>query len=94
LFWLVWVLIADLHVMSQIIGEKNEVEGLEDQRSYKRSSIGPIRMIQGKNPQTKSAPKRSVREALGSDQAGATTARGGGHTAVLPGTHGRASPHP
>ena len=30
-------------------------------------------MIQGKNPRTKSAPKRSVREASGPNQAGATT---------------------
>jgi len=51
-------------------------------------------MIQGKNPWTKSAPKRSVRIALGPEQAGATTARGGGRMAVLPRTHGRASPLP
>ena len=32
-------LISDLHILSQVIGEKNEVEGLEDQGSCKRGLL-------------------------------------------------------
>ena len=44
---------------------KNEAEGLQDQEWLQKKPIGPMRMIQGKNLRTKSAPKHSVQEALG-----------------------------
>ena len=53
-------------------------------RLAKWGPIGPIRMIQGKNSWTKKSTKYSIWEASGLDWAGATTACGGGGTAVRP----------
>jgi len=46
-------LISDLHISSQVIGEKNEVEAKRIKESCKTSPIGPRWMIQDKNPRTK-----------------------------------------
>jgi len=73
LFWLLRILIADSSVMSQVIGERMKLRAKKIKEVRKRSTIGPIQMIQGKNPRTKSVPKRSIREASGPDQAGANT---------------------
>ena len=45
--------ISDLHISSQVIGEQNEVKAKWIKEGCKPSPIGPRRMIQGKNPQTK-----------------------------------------
>ena len=44
------VLISEIHISSQVIGEKNEVEAKWNKEGCKTSPIGPRRMIQGKNP--------------------------------------------
>jgi len=46
-------LISDLHISSQVIGEKNEVEAKWIKEGCKTSPTGPRQMIQGKNPRTK-----------------------------------------
>ena len=43
-------LISNLHILSQVIGEKNEVEAQWIKEGYKTSLIGSRQMIQGKNP--------------------------------------------
>ena len=66
LFRLFRVLIADLHVMSQVIKERMNLEGLEDQESLQRR---PKITQHRQNPRPKSkhqkSTKRSVEEANG-----------------------------
>jgi len=69
---LVQVLIADLRVMSQVIGERMKLRAQNIKRSCKRSPIGLIQGIQNKTCRLKSAPKHNVREASGPDRLEAT----------------------
>jgi len=57
-------LISDLHISSQVIGEKNEVETKWIKEGCKISPIGPWRMIQDKNPRTKATTKMQCRKTM------------------------------
>ena len=85
-------LISDLHISSQVIGEKNEVEAKWIKEGCKTSPIGPRRMIQGKKLANQGeAPKRRIRKTTEPlIHRPPHAACGGGLTVVLPGTHGRA----
>ena len=90
-------LVSDLHILGQVIGEKNEVEGLEDQGSCKR---GLLAEDPRQNLRTK---KKHQNAAFGKWWNGraryhhglpvvVSMDRGGGTHGRAVSTHGRASP--
>jgi len=67
--------ISDLHISSQVISEKNEVEAKWIKEGCKRGLIDLRQKIQGKTHEPKRSTKRGVRKSDEVGQPEATTAR-------------------